>query len=539
MIKRCGALSALLLTIAALCAAPVEARTPGDVPRVYALTGARVVVAPGRALEPATVVLRDGVIEAVGTDVQPPADARVREMEGLTIYPGLIDPYTVRALPRELVEAEKQVQGLHDNGLVRPHRRAVQFARDDASAQRMREAGFTVALVAPKDGLFRGASAVVALGNADSGNSVLRESVAQHVGFESHSWDGGYPNSLMGSVALFRQTLLDTEWWVQAREAWNARPAQERPPFNAAWQELAPVVAGSQPVVFESGDLLGSLRAARLAREHELQAILVGNGFEYQRLDDIRAAGFPHILPVAFPRPPRVTGEEGDLEVELEELRHWDAAPGNPAAMIGTGLPVALTTFGLEEPKALHGELAKAIERGLAPEAALAAVTTTPARLLGVDRLLGTVEPGKLAFLTVAEGDLFTGETTIREVWIDGRPYRVRETRPPEVEPAGAWELQVHTPDGQTLPVVMELSGSAPSLSGTLGAMGISAQLATATVSGSTLEVSLDGSAFGIPGAISMTLEIRGERLEGSGSGPMGPFTVTGSRTTRAPEVAR
>jgi hypothetical protein len=97
----------------------------------------------------------------------------------------------------------------------------------------------------------------------------------------------------------------------------------------------------------------------------------------------------------------------------------------------------------------------------------------------------------------------------------------------------------VKTPDGERLPAVLRLAGTARSLSGTIAAMDASVDLASVTVSGSHLELAFDGARFGLPGTITMTLSVRGDRLEGNGTAPPGPFTVTGSRARKAPEVAR
>ncbi len=222
--------------------------------------------------------------------------------------------------------------------------------------------------------------------------------------------------------------------------------------------------------------------------------------------------------------------------MDLDDLRHWDEAPSNPQRLLAAGLTVALTTHGLAEPKQLHANLARAIEAGLTADQALAALTTTPAALLGIADRAGTVSAGKMANLVVVDGELFTKETKVREVWIDGRRYEVKESKPPEVEPAGTWELVVLTGDGQQIPAMLELRGEAPSLEGTISAMGQSIELSSADVSGSSLEVSFDGTGFGIPGTISFTLEISGDEASGPGMSPGGPFTISGTRTAR-PEV--
>lgn len=509
-------------------------RAAAAAPRVHALEGARIVVRPGQVIESGTVVLRDGVIEAVGAEVAAPADARLWDLDGLTVYAGLIEPYAERARPA--IEGEPPPpQGGHVNPLVRPETSVRPYAQGGDMAGKLRQAGFTTALVAPAEGLFRGRGALLNLGDAPAGDNLLRDGFGQFAALERAA--EGYPSSLMGAVALFRQTLLDAAWYERAQRAYASRPAQSRPGFDSSLAALAGVASGDELLVLESGDVVDSLRLGALARELGLEAWLIGNGEEYRWLEQIAGDGLPHLLPVDFPEDPKAPDED-DLTVTLAELRHWDEAPSNPRRLLDAGLTVAITSHGLTDPKTLHANLARAVERGLTADQALAALTTTPARLLGIADRAGTVESGKMANLVVAEGDLFTADTRIRAVWIDGRRHEIKESEPPGVEPAGTWRLTVETPDGQQLPATLVLVGEATALSGTISAMGSEPlRLAGATVSGSSLEVTFDSTPMGMPGTITFTVEIDGDRAEGNGTAPSGPFTISGSRLPE-PEAA-
>ena len=495
-------------------------------PQVHALTGARIVVAPGQVIETGTIVLRDGIIEAVGAEVEPPADATLWELDERTVYAGLIEPYAVAARPD--AEAEGRPQAGHANPLVRPESDATGWAWQAESVRGLREAGFTTAVVAPAAGLFRGRGVLLNLGDGEPGDNLLRRGVAQFASLGETAGDA-YPRSKMGSVALFRQTLLDAGWYQRARQAYERRPAQERPPANTALETLAAVAAGDEPLVIETGDVLGSLRAIDLAAELGLDAWLVGNGEEYQWLEPIAAAGLPHLLPLDLPEKP-AADEEDDLAVGLAELRHWDEAPDNPRRLLETGIEIAFTSHGLAEPKKLHSLLARALERGLTDAQALAALTTTPAELLGIAGRAGTIAAGKMANLVVTDRELFREETRIREVWIDGRRYEIKESKPPEIEPAGSWQLTVETGDGQQMAALLELSGEVSSLSGSVTVEGAAIALDSVEVSGSSVEISFDGSALGMPGTIRFGLEITGDEAAGSGTAPAGPFTISGRR---------
>ncbi|HEY6867087.1 MAG TPA: amidohydrolase family protein, partial [Candidatus Eisenbacteria bacterium] len=199
-----------------------------------------------------------------------------------------------------------------------------------------------------------------------------------------------------------------------------------------------PLVQGREPALFVADDMLEVARAGAIAREAGLRAAIVGGGDEYKRVKLIAAAGYPLIVPVNFPEVPDVADADNALEVATEELRHWDQAPGNPAVLVKAGATFALTSNGLKDVKTFRANVAKAIGRGLTPEQALAAVTTTPAKLLGLSDRLGTLAPGKIANLTVTRGDLFAESGRVREVWVDGNRY---ETAKEEGPLKGTWSI--------------------------------------------------------------------------------------------------
>ncbi|HVP14483.1 MAG TPA: amidohydrolase family protein, partial [Terriglobales bacterium] len=227
---------------------------------------------------------------------------------------------------------------------------------------------------------------------------------------------------------------------------------RERPPETVSWAALAPLVANRQPALFVADEMLEVLRAAAVAKEAGITARIVGAGDEYKRAKEIAAAGVPLVVPVSFPDAPDVSDGAAALEVTTEELRAWDQAPGNPAALRRAGVTFALTANGLKDPKTFRAKVAKAIARGLAGDDALAAVTTVPARLLGLDARLGTIAPGKVADLTLTRGDLFSERGAVREVWVDGNRYEVAKD---ETTPKGEWTFDFERGHG-TLIVSVE-----------------------------------------------------------------------------------
>jgi imidazolonepropionase-like amidohydrolase len=462
-------------TLAVALAATAAAAQPAPrTPRVHALVGARVVLEPGKDLEKATVVVRDGIVVAAGAGVAVPADARVWDMTGRTIYPGFVEPWWRRepegstaagahsegigrrrrgAPPAPATPAPEPAKGGagHDNPRVHPEQDvASTFAPKPEELADLRAAGFTAAHLVPHSGVFRGRSAVLSLRDGGAAQAMLRMRFAHVVAFERDAAWGRpstYPSSVMGSVALVRQTLLDADWARRSASVYAERGAAglERPAENAALVALAGALPawGGEPVWIETGDVLGTLRSGSVAREFGLAAVLVGAGDEYRWLDAVRDGGFPLVVPVAFPEAPPV-GQDDDeaLDVDLEELHHWEMAPANPARLGAAGVTFAVTSQGLDRRSKFLARLRTAVEHGLSADAALAALTVVPARLLGADRQLGRIAPGMAAHLAVADGDLFADGTSILEVWVDGQRYEVQDRKRDDADRVrGSWKM--------------------------------------------------------------------------------------------------
>jgi len=430
-------------------------------PRVHALINAKIVAAPGRVLEKGTVVVRDGVIESVG-QLPPPADARVWDLTGKTVYAGLLDAYGEFS-----VEAAATSDGApYWNPLVTPQlRMAEQYRADAALNKKLRSQGITVRLVAPARGIWKGTSCLVATGDEPNREAILRADVAQHLRLTIPRGRGreSYPNSPMGAVALARQALYDADWYRQAWGAQRADPSLPRPERNDALEALQSYPQSDLLIIADAPNELFALRADRYAREFSVNIALRGAGHEYKRLEAIQGTGRAVIVPLDFPKPPNVASVETALNVSLDELLHWDIAPENAARLDKAGVRIALTSHGLSDQAEFLGAVRKAVDRGLSAEAALRALTTTPASLLGVDRQLGTVEPGKIASLFVTDGDLFDQKTKVLETWVNGRRYEVVGEALFDVR--GDWELK---PEGDLPPLTIKLSGTPTKLEGAI-----------------------------------------------------------------------
>ncbi len=501
-------------------------------PAVHAFVNARIVVSPGKVIEKGTLIVRDGVIEAVGANIRVPADARVRDLAGSTIYPGLIESYSDAGLPKP--SSERGEGGGRRGGAAAgekpPPSRGARYWNANVNAslsaadlflpdakenEKLRGMGFTAAQVVPSDGILKGATAVVMLGDGRPGDMVVRERVAQAGTLQpTRGSDEPYPNSLMGSIALIRQTLLDAQWHKAAQQAARQYPAAApRPEYVADLADLEGVLARTQPLLLESSDEHDLLRCSEIAKEFALKLWVRGSGREYQRLAAVKAAGVPVILPVNFPETPSVGSPEDALDVGLSELRYWDEAPENPKRLSEAGVEFALTAASLKDQSKFIPNVKKAVARGLSPNAALAALTTTPAKLLGVSGEMGTIEPGKRANFLVTDGDLFAEKTLLRETWVAGTRYPVKPS--PEVDPRGTWAASLTGAPVDS--ITMTLKGDADGPKATFTVKGKDAKTATATFSNLLFQASFSGDSIVFDGVTRLSGAWAGGALSGSG----------------------
>lgn len=541
-------------------AAPRSTTTPIEglrdaSPRVHALVGARIVVAPGKVIENGTLVLRDGVVDAVGADVNVPADARVWNAEGATLYAGFIESHSSLFLPENLkplptgrgastgaqvlAGARGERSGARTwNDRVTPERAAFAEIRPDTKgAEKLRGLGFTAAHVVPGRGIFRGQSALVALSDAPFIESVVRGDVAQVVAFEFGSFFGGgevrYPTSLMGSIALVRQTLLDAQWYLPAHEAYLQKIAAgiERPEKNESLAALADVVRGQDLVWFETQDELDLERAQKVADEFKLRAVLRGTGSEYRVVSSLARSRTPVVLPLNFPEAPEIETPEKAADVTLDQLQHWELAPTNPARLAAAGVPVAFTTAELRRPEGeFWTRVRTAVKHGLTPGQALAALTTTPAEIFGLARSHGTLERGRAANVVVARGDLFTqDDAEIELVFVDGQAFPLENWN--RFDARGTWAMSYA---GAAGPTEIILRGNRPNR---VRAKAGSKDVAAVAQKDGVVLLAPAGLFGAGEGTVRLSARGLGDELSGTGELPDGTaFRWTAKRTGPAPK---
>ena len=435
-----------------------------NTPQFYALTGARIIPRPGQIIQNGTLVLRDSKIVSVTAGKNVPAGARVIDLQGKTIYAGLIDSFSEVTLPA----AANNSGALHWNSTIRPQRSvATHYQRNQALNEKLRKQGVTARLIAPAQGILKGTSALITTGTETDSAAIVQPNVAQHLQLTVPRGRGRdqYPNSPMGAVALARQSFYDAQWYASAWAAYGKNAKLVQPERNDALAALQPYLNESGLLITDASNELFVLRADRFAREFKLRTMVRGSGNEYRRLEAITKTGLPLIVPVNFPKPPNVGTDETARGVTLEQLMHWDHAPENPGRLDQAGVTILLTSHGLEDTGTFLKAVRKAVQRGLSTDSALRALTTTPASLYQATELVGTLETGKLANFVITDGDLFVAKTKVLETWVNGKRFEF--SPPPLIDARGNWKLSYRA-DNKQHDWKLIVAGQSGNLTGTV-----------------------------------------------------------------------
>ncbi|MGZ3874745.1 MAG: amidohydrolase family protein, partial [Mucilaginibacter sp.] len=286
------------------------------------------------------------------------------------------------------------------------------FHADASKAEDYKKNGFGAVQSLIRDGIARGTSVVVSLGEERDNQVILNGEAAAHYSFSKGTAATNYPSSLMGSIALLRQTYYDAQWYKNQKEEYNISLEE----FNRT-QAI--------PQIFEVSDPLSVLRANKIGREFGKQYVFKTDGQEYRRLDAMKATGGSFIIPLTFPEAFDVEDPLDARNVSYEQMKDWELAPTNPAVMEKAGVKFAITSFGLQNAREFWTNLRTAIDNGLSEKQALSSLTEIPAEMLGVADKLGTLAKGKMANFIITSEDLFKKDNIIYENWIEGRQYVV------------------------------------------------------------------------------------------------------------------
>jgi imidazolonepropionase-like amidohydrolase len=567
-IKTVSITLALLASAAlAVLIAPPVARL--DAPDVYAIKDAQIITGSGKTIAKGTVVFRNGLITDVGETVRIPADARIIDGAGMTVYPGIIDSFTSLGLPAPaapavaagpgggrqaaLAAAAAGQQPNPDQALGDPSISAADQVKPGGNGvEDARSVGITAALTSPRQGLFPGQSAVINLAGSEASRLVLRAPVALTVQFSTTpGFFGQYPNSLMGTVAFIRQSFYDAMHYRDETDRYErVKRGVDRPKYDKKLAAMQPALKGDMPVLFVANSEGDIRRALMVADEFKLKPIIAGALYGYRVAGMLKAKNVPVILSVDFPRRPADMADDEDESLRV--LRARAEIPKGAAMLAQAGVKFAFTS-GTLRPADFIANVQRAVENGLTKDQAVRALTMNAAEILGTADQLGSVEVGKIANLVVTSGDLLAKDTKVRHVFIDGSEVELKKPEaPPQrpggapggrpggqpggqpaaapVDPTGVWTLVVNTPQGD-ISVSLSLRKEGEQILGTLTGPQGTTDIRNAQVTGNQLRFSSSVPIQGDTVDITVTGTIEGGTMRGAMVIPsLGSFEFTGTR---------
>jgi imidazolonepropionase-like amidohydrolase len=521
----------------------------------YAITNARIVTVSGPVIERGTVIMRNGIIVAVGANLGAPADAQVFDATGLTVYPGFIDALTNLGMP---AGAPPAVRGQAPQAAptpptsnsnfpigLRPEEMAEKDLRSgDSQFETSRNAGFTTALTTGRTGIFNGQSAVIDLSGDPVSMYVLRSPFAQHISFTVIG-GGVYPGSLLGTFSALRQMLYDAVRLQILQKQYAAAPrGMKRPDGDKSLEALFPVVNRQMPVVFNANSERDIVRALDLINEFKINGMIAGGQEAWKVAARLKAMNVPVLLSLNFPRRTASFSAEADPDT-LETLRVRAETPKGPARLAAAGVKFAFESDNARSIGDFFTNAGKAVDGGLDRDAAIRAMTLGTAEILGLADRLGSIETGKIANVVVVRGDVFGKDRYVTHVFVDGKYYEQKE-QPRSGGPGstrgttgpatanlpnitGSYGISIEIP-GQPMPATLNFTQQGGELTGTMVS-----QAGTTNIKDG--KVTADGFTFSGSvefGGATMEIVVRGKvagtQISGTIDSPQGVVPFAGTK---------
>jgi len=522
----------------------------------YAITNARIVTVSGSTIDKGTVVIRGGLIVAVGANVAAPADAQVFDANGLTVYPGFIDTLTnagFAARPAtptggpggggQAAAAAAAAQAPTSNSNyfagIRPEDTAfTEIRAGESQFDAIRNSGITTVLTTGRTGIFNGQSVVINLAGDNVASMVVKDPFAHHISYTTLGQN--YPQSLLGTFAAIRQIFYDAQRLQTWQKNYAANPSgMQRPPEDRSLEALFAAIDGKMPVVFNANDENAINRSLDLIAELKLNGIIAGGQEAGKVTGRLKQMNVPVLLSLNFPKRTTSVSPEADPE-SLEVLRFRSEVPKTAGKLAAAGVKFAFQSGGATSPADFFTNAGKAVENGLAKDAAVRAMTLGAAELLGIADRTGSLDVGKIANIVVVKGDLLGKDKFVTHVFVDGKYFEQKEppkspatpTGPTPVAAAnisGSYAINVEIP-GSPMAMTLNMTQSGTSLTGSLlSAMGSSA------INGGKI----DGTSFNFKTTvpfngqnidIEVSGKVAGQQVSGSIDSPAGTVGFSGTK---------
>ena len=563
----------LNLGAAGLWAQPAN---PGYKPvtQTYALKNATVVVKPGQTLQMATVIIRDGLIQAVGTNLPIPGDAKVIAADSMFVYAGFIDGLSYAGIPQSRPtaaagqagppqpgqQAQRQANAANptnEQAGIQPEIKARNvISPQEKSLEDLRKLGFTAAHVVPQGRMLPGSGALFLLTGNTADEMLIRDHTSLFATLNGAR--GVYPSTVIGVMSKFRELYKQAEQAKMQEAMFAANPAgMAKPANNKSLQAFYPVLDKKLPVYFAVDDIRSFHRVLTLQQELGFPIVMAGLKQGWYVADMIKSKNIPVLLSVDLPKAketpkpaekkegeaaPKVDPEKEQLEARAaEEMKKLES---QAAVFAGKGIAFGFATYN-GKPAELRDNLRRMIKNGLTEDQALSALTTTPAAMMGMTQALGTVEKGKMANLVVSDKPYFAEKSNVRMVFVQGNlfEYEAPKAAPaagpartaggtPAASVGGKWDYAIDA-QGDAYTGVLTISDNAGAISGSWSSNQIPGNNAmiNPVLKGNQLTFSSQINMQGQDMTLEFDLQIQGGSFTGKISIPqVGTFDIKGSR---------
>ncbi len=435
------------LTIFAFAGSAVLAQAQS----IIAIKDAHIVTVSGAELPKGTVLLKDGLIQDVGSNVNIPADAWVIDGTGLTVYPGFIDGLSTWGIPgatpaptgrgagaatgqtpaptpapatpaAQQTAAQPRVHGPEDRPQTYSFERAADLVvPTDSRLEAARAAGFTTAATFPNRGIVEGLGAMVDLAGERGRDMVVAQPIGQEVMFRVGGGGMGraFPASLMGNISYVRQLYLDLNQYQQAKLIYAANPAgNKRPEYDHDLEGLAE----SPRILLPADEAQQIDRMLSFGSELKVPFVLYGLHEAYKRVDQLKQSGVPLLISLKWPDKPR-DADPNEIP-NYRELVMRDQAPAVAGMFAKAGIKFGFYSDGVDTAPELKRAVKKAIDAGLTRTDAIRALTLNAAEMYGLADRMGSIDKGKIANVVVTKGEAFDDKSTIEYVFVDGKQFQ-------------------------------------------------------------------------------------------------------------------
>jgi hypothetical protein len=416
--------------------------TPKEVTNTYYFKNINVVVKPGQVLESHQLILKNGLIDAVGKNLTVPAEAMVISADSLFAYPGFIDAFSFTGIPKT---ENKDQQKVNDPGNppddiagITPQKSVAEtYKTGDKSIGDMRSVGFTMSNVSPRGLMLPGKTSLLLHLDEDLDKVSFKKDVAMTAQFTTNR--SVYPSTVIGVMSKFKDLYKNSEILGASHEKYMMNPSGlQRPLYKKEEWALFPVTQKKLPVFFVASSSNQVFRALELKKELGFSMVLVDVKQAWAALPELKKHGVLTALSLELPEEIKDKSKEEskdstsvkkqisaeEMDFEKKKIQSYKQHVGQAAEFEKAGLPFSFSALNVK-PQDIPKNIRRMVKEGLSEKAALEALTTNPATLLGVSSSMGTIEKGKVANIVVTEKNFFDEKSKIKYVFVDGKMFEI------------------------------------------------------------------------------------------------------------------